>query len=176
MNKTKNEKNKNNSVGVVETQYYTFAEAGREHKMESGDTLGPITLAYETYGKLNKDKSNAILALHALSGDAHAAGIHSGQDDTGWWDNMIGPGGLRYKPVLRRLLKRHRRLQRFYGPVFPESGYGETLRSGFPLYHCGRYGSCPEASHRFFRYRQTVVRCWRFHGGYASPPVGGLLP
>jgi len=62
MNKTKNEKNKNNSVGVVETQYYTFAEPGREHKLESGDTLGPITLAYETYGKLNKDKSNAILA------------------------------------------------------------------------------------------------------------------
>jgi len=54
--------------------------------------LGPITLAYETYGTLNKDKSNAILALHALSGDAHAAGVHKGQDDTGWWDNMIGPG------------------------------------------------------------------------------------
>jgi homoserine O-acetyltransferase len=66
VNKIKNEKRKNDSIGVVETQYYTFAESGREHKLESGDTLGPITLAYETYGTLNKDKSNAILALHKM--------------------------------------------------------------------------------------------------------------
>ena len=92
MNKTKNEKINNNSVGVVETQYYTFAEKGKKHKLESGETLGPITLAYETYGTLNKDKSNAILVEHALSGDAHAAGVHKDQDDTGWWDEMIGPG------------------------------------------------------------------------------------
>jgi homoserine O-acetyltransferase len=59
MKKTKNEKIYGESVGVVETQYYTFAEPGREYKFESGDKLGPITLAYETYGKLNKDKSNA---------------------------------------------------------------------------------------------------------------------
>ncbi len=47
---------KSNSVGVVETQYYTYAGPGKEHKLESGEKLGPITLAYETYGKLNKDK------------------------------------------------------------------------------------------------------------------------
>jgi homoserine O-acetyltransferase len=83
---------KNSSVGVVETHYYTYAQHGKEHKLESGESLGPITLAYETYGKLNKDKSNAILALHALSGDAHAAGVHKGEDNKGWWDDMIGPG------------------------------------------------------------------------------------
>ncbi len=76
----------------METQYYTFAQPGKEFQFESGDALGPITLAYETCGTLNKDKSNAILVLHALSGDAHAAGVHEGQDDAGWWDNMIGPG------------------------------------------------------------------------------------
>jgi homoserine O-acetyltransferase len=81
-----------NSVGVVETQYYTYAKHGKEHKLESGETLGSVTLAYETYGKLNKDKSNAILALHALSGDAHAAGVYKGEDNKGWWDDMIGPG------------------------------------------------------------------------------------
>src|SRR5208337_2607705 len=54
--------------------------------LESGETLGPITLAYETFGTLNKDKSNAILVLHALSGDAHVTG--SG----GWWNNLIGEG------------------------------------------------------------------------------------
>lgn len=92
MNKTKLEKINNTSIGIVETQLYTYAGQGKQHKLESGETLGPITLAYETYGKLNKDKSNAILALHALSGDAHAAGIHKGEEDKGWWDEMIGPG------------------------------------------------------------------------------------
>ena len=92
MKKNKIEKNNSTSAGIVETRYFTFAEAGDKFKFESGETLGPITLAYETYGSLNKDKSNAILILHALSGDAHAAGVYEGQDDTGWWDDMIGPG------------------------------------------------------------------------------------
>jgi len=92
MSETIKETIKSSSIGVVETQYYTYAGPGKEHKLESGEKLGPITLAYETYGKLNKEKTNAILALHALSGDAHAAGVHSGQDNNGWWDDMIGPG------------------------------------------------------------------------------------
>ncbi len=86
-------KSKNNSVGIVKTQYFTFAEPPKELILESGEKLGPITLAYETYGKLNKEKSNAILIVHALTGDAHAAGYHSKSDKKpGWWDNMIGPG------------------------------------------------------------------------------------
>ena len=60
--------------------------------MESGEKLGPITLAYETYGKLNDKKSNAILILHALSGDAHAAGLRTEDKAPGWWDDLIGPG------------------------------------------------------------------------------------
>ena len=56
------------------TQNYTFAHPPNELTLESGEKLGPITLAYETYGTLNAQKSNAILVLHALSGDAHAAG------------------------------------------------------------------------------------------------------
>ena len=59
--------------------------------LESGETLRPITLAYETYGELNSLKSNAILVLHALSGDAHAASMGD-EKSTGWWDSMIGPG------------------------------------------------------------------------------------
>ena len=61
--------------------------------LDSGETLGPITLAYETYGALNQDRSNAILILHALSGDAHAAGYHASNGASpGWWDDCIGPG------------------------------------------------------------------------------------
>ncbi len=81
------------SVGIVETQYFTFAEPPNPLELECGRTLGPITLAYETYGALNAERTNAILILHALSGDAHAAGYHSPNDaKPGWWDMMIGPG------------------------------------------------------------------------------------
>lgn len=80
----------NQSVGVVETKYYTI---GKNILLESGEEFGPITVAYETYGRLNGKKDNAILVLHALTGDAHAAGYHSEQDrKPGWWNDMIGPG------------------------------------------------------------------------------------
>ena len=75
---------------IVKTQYVTF---DKEVQLQSGTKLGPITLAYETYGELNKDRSNAILILHALSGDAHVAGRHAANDPKpGWWDNAVGPG------------------------------------------------------------------------------------
>lgn len=80
------------NLGVVETKYFTFAEPPHELELRSGIRLGPVTLAYETYGKLNTDKSNAVLICHALSGDAHAAGYHEGDKKPGWWDGMIGPG------------------------------------------------------------------------------------
>ena len=78
------------SVGIVKTEYVTF---DTELQLESGRLLGPLTLAYETYGKLNPSKSNAILVCHAWTGDAHAAGKHTPEDrKPGWWDDMIGPG------------------------------------------------------------------------------------
>lgn len=81
------------SVGIVKPKSFTFAEPPYELELECGKKLGPITLAYETYGELNADKSNAILILHALSGDAHVAGRHEETDrKPGWWDNMVGPG------------------------------------------------------------------------------------
>lgn len=81
------------SLGLVDTKSYTFAYPPEGLRLECGRTLGPVTLAYETYGKLNAAKDNAILIEHALSGDAHAAGYHSRlEDKPGWWDLMIGPG------------------------------------------------------------------------------------
>ena len=79
-----------NSLGVVERKYFTFAE-DEPMQLDSGETLGPITLAYETYGGLNADRSNAILIAHALSGDAHAAGL-TPDGNIGWWDDCVGPG------------------------------------------------------------------------------------
>ncbi|MEE8325175.1 MAG: hypothetical protein V3R31_05920, partial [Candidatus Humimicrobiaceae bacterium] len=79
-------------LGLVKTKYFNFAEPPDHLVLESGAKLGPITLAYETYGTLSALKDNAVLILHALSGDAHAAGWHEGDKKPGWWDNMIGPG------------------------------------------------------------------------------------
>ena len=84
--------NKKNSLGIVKTRYYTFAQAPDELSLDSGQRLGPVTVAYETYGRLNSEKSNAVLILHAFSGDAHAAGYYQGDKKPGWWDDMIGPG------------------------------------------------------------------------------------
>jgi len=83
---------KNDRLGMVETNYFDFASSPNEITLESGEKFGPITVAYETYGQLNDQRSNAILVLHALSGDAHAAGFHKGDENPGWWDDMIGPG------------------------------------------------------------------------------------
>ena len=81
------------SVGIVKPKRHVFAQPPDEFRLESGQTLGPITLEYETYGALNSESSNAILVFHALSGDAHAAGYHRHSDEKpGWWDNAIGPG------------------------------------------------------------------------------------
>jgi homoserine O-acetyltransferase len=82
-----------NSVGLVKPQTYSFGGRDDPLTLESGYTLGPVDIAYETYGTPNDDRSNAVLICHALSGDHHAAGYHSPHDrHNGWWDSMIGPG------------------------------------------------------------------------------------
>jgi len=77
------------SVGTVTTQYYNHQSP---LLLESGEILPSLTIAYEAYGSLNRDASNAILLCHALSGDAHVAGHHEGEKRTGWWDTVVGPG------------------------------------------------------------------------------------
>lgn len=77
-------------VGLVETHFATWEQS---LPLDSGAVLCPLTLAYETYGQLSPARDNAILLLHALSGDAHAAGRHHPSDrKPGWWDTMVGPG------------------------------------------------------------------------------------
>jgi homoserine O-acetyltransferase len=60
--------------------------------LESGRILEPFEIAYETYGKLDEERSNVVLVCHALSGSHHAAGQYEGDRKPGWWDGIIGPG------------------------------------------------------------------------------------
>ncbi len=72
----------------------TFSES-EALTLDSGQTLGPFQIAYQTYGALNADKSNAILICHALTGDQHVANRHPVTGKPGWWEILVGPG----KPV-----------------------------------------------------------------------------
>ena len=84
---------KTSSVGIVKPQVAKFEDP---LNLECGFTLESFELVFETYGRLNKNRSNAVLVCHALSGNHHAAGFHNENDDrAGWWDEYIGPG----KPI-----------------------------------------------------------------------------
>ncbi|MHC4068840.1 MAG: homoserine O-acetyltransferase MetX [Planctomycetota bacterium] len=86
-------KTESNSVGIVETRIERVVEDSAPLKLDCGKALGPIDVAYETYGELNEAGDNAVLICHALSGDAHVAGYNSEADEKpGWWDIMVGPG------------------------------------------------------------------------------------
>src|SRR5262245_25288600 len=81
------------SVGIVSTQFATLFEPPGELTLVGGARLGPIRVAYETYGELSAARDNAIFVCHALTGDAHVAGLHAPTDKKpGWWDELVGPG------------------------------------------------------------------------------------
>jgi homoserine O-acetyltransferase len=73
------------------TLFHTFHAPDDSLALDGGRTLPSYTLAYQTWGRLNADRSNAILIFHALSGDSHVSGEHE-DGRSGWWDLMVGPG------------------------------------------------------------------------------------
>jgi homoserine O-acetyltransferase len=80
-------------------QVTSFAETQHSHvtfpegvALECGATVAPVSIAYRTYGRLNADRSNAILVCHALTGDQYAAETHPVTGKGGWWDQVVGPG------------------------------------------------------------------------------------
>ncbi|MHB1418844.1 MAG: homoserine O-acetyltransferase MetX [Bacillota bacterium] len=122
-------------IGLVETQYYTFARPPRLFQLESGVKISPIIVAYEIYGELNSKGDNAILILHALTGDAHAAGKKTPEERaSGWWDQMIGPG--RPFDTNRYFVLCSNVLGSCYGttgPASEDSVTGERYRMDFPV-------------------------------------------
>jgi homoserine O-acetyltransferase len=144
------------SVGTIRTQH---ADLGGPLTLDSGRTLAPVRIAYETYGALAPAKDNVILVCHALSGDAHAAGwsddpnapttvdgvgaAERGRSGLGWWDGMVGPGKAfdtdRYFVVCTNLIGSCRgstgpgsidpATGRPYGATFPVLTVGDMVRA-----------------------------------------------
>ena len=89
-------------IGEVETRFFEFNNPESPLQLRCGSSLERFTLAYETYGEMNKDRSNVILLFHAMTGSQHAAGINQfvpGLDGRwteelheGWWSAFVGPG------------------------------------------------------------------------------------
>lgn len=89
-------------LGEVKTRFFTFGDRRHPFIFRTGEKLQPVTLAYETYGRLSPARDNVILLFHALSGSQHAAGVNRAvrgvgklwteELHLGWWDNFIGPG------------------------------------------------------------------------------------
>ena len=138
------------SVGVVDTQ---FLDLPRPIRLDCGQMLHPVRIAYETYGTLAPARDNVVLVCHALSGDAHAAGLSrtppaestrdgfgaTERDGTaakglGWWDGMIGPGKAfdtnRFFVVSTNLLGGCRGTT---GPSSPNPATGGPYGSDFPV-------------------------------------------
>jgi homoserine O-acetyltransferase len=83
------------SLGLVETQRVVLYTEDDPLVLDSGETLFPVEVAYETYGERTAGDGNVVVICHALTGDANAAGHHGDPERPGWWDTLIGPG----KPV-----------------------------------------------------------------------------
>jgi homoserine O-acetyltransferase len=138
------------SVGTFETQ---FLDLPRPIRLDCGQELHPIRIAYETYGALSPGRDNVILVCHALSGDAHAAGFAktppaestrdgfaaedrdgTGGKGLGWWDGMIGPGKAfdtnRFFVVSTNLLGGCRGTT---GPSSVDPSTGRPYGSDFPV-------------------------------------------
>src|ERR1035441_10599688 len=126
-------------LGLVETRSFTFDGL----TLENGEWFGPVTLAYETFGNLNADRSNAILVCHAFTGDAHAAGWHEGDKAPGWWDDMIGPGKAfdtdRYFLISSNVLGGCKGTT---GPASPDPEDGKPYALDFPLITIGDMVEC----------------------------------
>ncbi len=107
-------------------------------KLDCGAELGPVTVAYQTYGLLNAERSNVILVCHALTGDQFAAGTHPVTGKNGWWELMIGPGlpldTERYFVICANVLGG---CMGTTGPVDRNLATGEPFGLGFPVITIG---------------------------------------
>ena len=127
------------SVGLTETRTVRLFTLEEPLSLNSGETFGPIDVAYEVYGSPDADGGNVIYVCHAMTGDAHAAGYHAADDrKPGWWDDFIGPGKAfdtsRYAVVCANVLGG---CQGTTGPASIDPATGKPYGPDFPFITIG---------------------------------------
>ncbi len=124
------------ALGYVETQRAVVASAADPLVLRGGGVLRHVEVAYETYGELSQDRDNAVMLCHALTGDAHAAGLHLGDKRRGWWDNLVGGSRAvdtdRFFVISANLLGG---CAGTTGPLSPDPATGRPYGLGFPQLH-----------------------------------------
>ena len=143
--------------------------------LESGDSLDGVTVAYETWGTLDEDASNAVLVCHALTGDTHAYDPH--QSKRGWWQGVIGPGEAidvnRYFVVCANVLGG---CQGTTGTGLAEPGHRAPLGRGLPPRHHPGHGAGAGAPGGPPGREAVALRRRRLHGRDAGARVGRHVP
>ena len=135
------------SVGWTEARTVRLATTDKPFALESGETIAPVDVEYETYGQLSAARDNVVLIAHALSGDAHVAGWDKNAEATGrvwrtrrpgWWDAVVGPGKAmdtnRFFVVCPNLLGS---CYGTAGPSSPDPSNGKPYGLRFPVVTVG---------------------------------------
>ena len=158
---------------IVDTQVARFESIA----LESGATLSPVEIAYETYGDAERRAIERHPDLHAFSGDAHAAGIGRENGKPGWWDNMIGPGKAfdtdKYFIICSNVLGG---CQGTTGPASINPATGAPYAMSFPVITIARHGAAAEDADRSPGHRETARGRGRLHGRHAGAAMGRVLP
>jgi len=157
------------SVGVVETQTVKLDLPAEGFRLEKGGSLPEIVVAYERSGAITSDNRNVIFICHALTGDAHVAGLRPGEiEPSGWWEGMVGPGkGIdtrHYQVICANILGGCKGTT---GPSSINPATGKPYGSTFPKI---TLGDIVEVQHLFLR-QIGITRLAGIVGG----SFGGML-
>ncbi len=136
-------------------------------------SLAPFSIAYQTYGTLNEDKSNLVLVCHALTGDQHVANLHPVTGKPGWWETMVGPG----KPIDtdRYFVLCPNVIGGCMGSTGPSSinpADWAPLRPRLSRHHRARHGARAGAPARSSRRAGRALRARRLDGRHAGAGMG----
>src|SRR4029450_423886 len=139
--------------------------------LDAGIDLAPFQIAYQTYGTLNAERSNAVLICQALTGDQHVANVHPVTQKPGWWETMVGPGRpIDTDPSVLISLHGHHRTG------LPQPEARRALGSRFPRHHHSRHGARAGHAAGPPRNRLAILHGRRLDGRDAGPAMVRELP
>ena len=145
-------------------------------ELDSGARLVDWQIAYQTYGELDRNRANAILVCHALTGDQHVANLHPVTGKPGWWSLMVGPGKPidtdRYFVICANVVGG---CMGTTGPASHQPGDRQGLRSRPAGDHRARHGARPGDAARPPRHHDAVLRHRRLARRHAGAAMGGEL-